>query len=265
MHTKLQDALTYVHQFGAADFFITFTSNPLWAEIRTTIQDQYPGHQAHEHPEIVSEVFSLKLKALMTLIRRGVLGRTRATVYSVEWQKRGLPHAHILVWMVPEDKPRPDDVDEYISAEIPDAQEDPVLHRIVTRTMVHGPCGDMNPASSCMRDGICSKAFPKTFQLQTEAPHLNTHTHDTEGGAQPTEVRYLIFGEGQPVWVIMVVETTLVLLTQTTLDMVMAVAATVGMVTVAAILKESHFLTTDGSYPITPTSPESWKHMLMWK
>ena len=37
MYTKLQDALTYVRQFGAADFFITFTSNPLWTEILTTI------------------------------------------------------------------------------------------------------------------------------------------------------------------------------------------------------------------------------------
>ena len=125
MHTKLQDALTYVRQLGAADFFITSTSNPLWNEIQTTIQDQYRGHQAHEHPEIVSDVFYLKLKGLMTLIRRSVLGRVRPTVYSVEWQKRGLPHAHILVWIVPEDKPRPDDVDDYVCAEIPDVREDP--------------------------------------------------------------------------------------------------------------------------------------------
>ena len=36
----------------------------------------------------------------------------------VEWQKRGLPHAHILIWLV--DKVRPEEIEKIISAEIPD-------------------------------------------------------------------------------------------------------------------------------------------------
>ena len=36
--------------------------------------------------------------------------------------------------------------------------------------MVHGPCGELNPAASCMRDGRCTKGFPKAFQPQTEVP-----------------------------------------------------------------------------------------------
>jgi hypothetical protein len=34
MWGKTQDALCYVQQFGAPDFFITFTCNPKWSEIQ---------------------------------------------------------------------------------------------------------------------------------------------------------------------------------------------------------------------------------------
>lgn len=57
----------------------------------------------------------------------------------VKWQRRGLPHAHILLWV--EEKIRPDAVDKVISAEFPDKTEDPTLHEIVkthdSRTMRH--------------------------------------------------------------------------------------------------------------------------------
>ncbi|GBP60936.1 hypothetical protein EVAR_51499_1 [Eumeta japonica] len=57
-----------------------------------------------------------------------VFGETRCWIYSVEWQKRGLPHAHILIWLV--EKIRPNEVDEVISAEIPNEQVDPGLHEL---------------------------------------------------------------------------------------------------------------------------------------
>ncbi|GBP83349.1 hypothetical protein EVAR_54366_1 [Eumeta japonica] len=59
-------------------------------------------------------------------------------MYSVEWQKRGLPHAHILVWFI--DKIRPEEIDSIISAEIPDPSTDQLLFDIVTTNMIHGPC-----------------------------------------------------------------------------------------------------------------------------
>ena len=83
-------------------------------------------------------------------------------VYVVEFQKRGLPHAHILLTVASEDKPIcPEDVDRLISAEIPDQTTDPLAYETVTKFMVHGPC------VSCLIDGKCSKLYPKRFCNQT--------------------------------------------------------------------------------------------------
>ncbi|XP_074097647.1 uncharacterized protein LOC141526512 [Cotesia typhae] len=56
----------------------------------------------------------------------------------------------------------PEHVDKLISAEIPDPMSDPTLFDIVTKNMLHGPCGDW-----CLVKNICSKKFPKSFRNET--------------------------------------------------------------------------------------------------
>jgi len=98
---------------------------------------------------------------LRLLTKESVFGEMQCYIYSVEWQKRGLPHIHILLWL--EDKMKPTDVDSIISAEIPDNNADPYLYDVITTTMLHGPCGPLNPRQVCMKDGqelsttICSR------------------------------------------------------------------------------------------------------------
>ncbi|KAL3614258.1 hypothetical protein CASFOL_042332 [Castilleja foliolosa] len=89
-------------------------------------------------------------------------------LYTIEFQKRGLPHCHTLIWVSPPYKVREAaDVDKYISAEIHDPSVDPELYKIVTELMMHGPCGLARLNSPCMREGTCSKSFPKTFEFSS--------------------------------------------------------------------------------------------------
>jgi hypothetical protein len=80
-----------------------------------------------------------------------------------------LPHAHILVWQDKEKRGEvtPALIDSFISAEIPDPVEDPLGYALVAEFMMHGPCGEDNPKCPCMKDGVCSKKFPKSFQDET--------------------------------------------------------------------------------------------------
>ena len=97
MQEYIQDAMTYVRHYGRPDLFVTFTCNPNWEEIKSLL---LPGQQSIHRHDIVTRVFKQKLKSLINLIvKYSVFGNTRCWLYSIEWQKRGLPHSHILVWL----------------------------------------------------------------------------------------------------------------------------------------------------------------------
>ena len=63
----------------------------------------------------------------------------------MEWQKRGLPHAHILTWLF--DKISSNEIDDVISAKIPDVDVDRSLHDIVVKNMIRGSCSELNENS----------------------------------------------------------------------------------------------------------------------
>ena len=100
------------------------------------------------------------------LINGAIFGTTHCHMSSIEWQKRGLPHSHILVWL--EEKLHPADVDPIISAEILNPKEDSVLYNIIKKHMIHGPCGALNRKSPCMKDGKCTKRYPRELLQETQ-------------------------------------------------------------------------------------------------
>jgi len=56
------------------------------------------------------------------------------------------------------------DIDKVISTEIPCAKKEPQLYACVKEHMMHRPCGLSNRSSSCMKNGSCSRFYPKKFQ-----------------------------------------------------------------------------------------------------
>lgn len=166
MIQNYQDAMCIVSRFGKPDLFITFTCNPKWKEI---VDNMKPYEQVCNRPDLVARVFYAKLYLLLDdLLKHHVLGIVLADVHVIEFQKRGLPHAHILLILREADKVRdPAHVDSIVCAEIPDPEQDPELHAIITQSMIHGPCGQMNLQSPCMDGDKCSKKIPKDFVDET--------------------------------------------------------------------------------------------------
>ena len=76
-----------------------------------------------------------------------------------EMAKRGLPHELILMWL--HDKITSNEIDDLISAEIPDENVDKGLYDIVVKNMIHGPCGTLNEKSPCMAIERCTKQYPR--------------------------------------------------------------------------------------------------------
>ena len=166
MHERQQDAMSYVRKYGHPDLFITTTTNPSWPEIKDNL---LPGQDPQDRPDMVARVFRLKVQKLLEMLKSEmVFGKPQAWLYSIEWQKRGLPHCHLLLWLSAEHRVTPDKIDSVICAEIPDPSVDPELHQIVMSNMVHGPCGCINPNSPCMQDGRCSKKYPKQYMAETQ-------------------------------------------------------------------------------------------------
>jgi len=169
-----QDAMAVVRKFGKPDLFITFTCNPEWPEIQVELLefDGNPAKKqaARSRPDLVSCVFKLKLAEFLGDIKNGMLGTVIVMIYVIEFQKRGLPHAHFLLILDAASKMEtPEEYDSMVSAEFPDPETHLEAYRTVTRCMVHEPCGEANLHAPCMVDGRCSKKYLRAFNNATHA------------------------------------------------------------------------------------------------
>ncbi|XP_035841358.1 uncharacterized protein LOC110919437 [Helianthus annuus] len=148
MLQQYQDAMAICRWAGTPDLFITMTCNPRWPEVDHHISATTPGQTASDRPDI--------------------LARTKAVIYTIEFQKRGLPHCHALLFLEPADKiGTTEDIDRYISAELPSELQDPAAFAVISKQMMHGPCGELNPSSPCMHNQKCTKGYPKNYCDET--------------------------------------------------------------------------------------------------
>ncbi|XP_063942408.1 uncharacterized protein LOC135150192 [Daucus carota subsp. sativus] len=126
MQQNFQDALAVCRHIGHPDIFLTMTCNSMWDEIQRMMA-YLPGCLSANSPDIISRVFRLKLEQLTNDIKKkSHFGRCVGVMYVVEFQKRGLPHVHMLIWLDgPSKKFLKENVDKFVSAEIPDPEVDP--------------------------------------------------------------------------------------------------------------------------------------------
>ena len=146
-----------------------------------------------------------KLKSGVLLLMRDIQFRSLCKIVAfmclVEFQKRGLPHAHILLIFNEIHRQKLHvDLDSFVSAEIPSVdfltatgqEQQEKLLQLVQAHMIHGPCGTFNMKSPCMTNNECSKHFPKKFADQSFFPESNSHPvyrrRSTEQGGATIEI-----------------------------------------------------------------------------
>ncbi|CAG8496235.1 7053_t:CDS:2 [Cetraspora pellucida] len=153
--TRVANALALARCRGNPSFFITMTTNPNWEEIRSQL---CPGQNASELTLIVVRAFHSRLGKLKDILRSH-FGEIAYIIDMIEFQKRGLPHAHIIMRVHPE--LLADQIDKIVSAELP--RENVHLEELVKKYMLHR----QQHSSRCLRNGNCIYRYPKPIVPET--------------------------------------------------------------------------------------------------
>ncbi|GJY50752.1 DNA helicase, partial [Tanacetum coccineum] len=142
MYSHYLDAFAFCRVHGNPSFFITFTCNVKWLEI-TEYMAQFPLLTTTDRADIVDRVFEMKIQLFVKYLRDvQPFGKVVAVLYTVEFLKQGLSHFNTLVWVHEASRiHRDENIDAYVSAELPSINTDPEWHKIVSELMIHGLCG----------------------------------------------------------------------------------------------------------------------------
>ena len=143
-----------IHEWGSPTFFLTFSCAEYEASDITSylrrvnnVPSSYDiGRLCTEDPISFSRQFSLKFHAFFkkVLVKGEVLGKVDHFYWKKEYQNRGAPHYHVLLWI--RDAPVIDQdepgkvlawIQERITCQIPDKETNPDLHRLVSRYQMH--------------------------------------------------------------------------------------------------------------------------------
>ena len=133
------------------------TCNSKWKELKEIFKKFPERTTPNDIPNITVRLFYAKFKMLLNdIIKHNIFGQVLSHLFLIEFQRRGLPHAHIIVTLHPNDKlVCPEAIDRYISAEIL-FSENLILQKLVIKRMLHGPHTD-----KCARKKYYSTIFKK--------------------------------------------------------------------------------------------------------
>jgi hypothetical protein len=165
---QISDSLAIAACHGNPTFFVTMTCNPEWPEIQSQLR---LGQDYTDIPIVVVRVFKRKLALLLLTLKTMFVnvGRPVYCIHCVEFQKRGLPHSHILM-KFPRDCIDPAEIDSIVSAEIPDNAADAEL---VRKFMMHShPLPNRPRSKYCQHESAdgtrtCRFHYPQPLQQET--------------------------------------------------------------------------------------------------
>ena len=177
MRQQYRDAMALSAYYGKATLFITFTCNGEWIEIQKELK---PWETYRDRPDLCARVFKLKLGEFIKDIHtNNIFGVTVAYVYTIEFQKRGLPHCHLLVILDQKYTPKIAlDYDKFVFAEIPNPLKQPKLYEKVISYMIHSDCSKQMKdfTYACRKNSQdkekCDKYFPKDYR--NESIHIDS-------------------------------------------------------------------------------------------
>ena len=159
-----------IREYGPPTLFLTFScaeyeSPDIINFLQTVnkVSSTYNiGKLCTEDPISVSRKFSLKFHAFFqkVIVRGGVLGEVDHFYWKKEYQARGAPHYHALLWIrnapvIGQDDPATvlSWIEERITCHIPDEEKNPGLNKLVTRYQMH-KC-----SAYCKRRRRCGNTF----------------------------------------------------------------------------------------------------------
>ena len=159
------------------------------------------GKLCTEDPVSVSRKFSMKFHAFFqTVLKKGeVLGTVDHFYWKKEYQARGAPHYHVLLWIKDAPVIGRDDPDkvlkwiqERITCHIPDKKSDPELHNLVTRYQLH-KCSSYCKRKRKVSITRCRFSFPRphceTAKLNSVSDSLKSRKRIYELARTDSEIR----------------------------------------------------------------------------
>uniref|UniRef100_A0A669E594 ATP-dependent DNA helicase n=1 Tax=Oreochromis niloticus TaxID=8128 RepID=A0A669E594_ORENI len=184
-----RDLFSMVRQIGTPQFFVTFSAAEMrWPEVIQAIKRQQGEEVDFEaldwsekceilrsNPVTTMRMFDKRVEALfrdLLFSPAQPLGEIIDYFYRVEFQHRGSPHIHMLLWIrekvevdVDDDQTVCDFVDRYISAQLPDPEKQPELHKKVAELQKHSK----NHTKTCFKsvNSGCRFGFPKPPATRT--------------------------------------------------------------------------------------------------
>ncbi|CAG9799443.1 unnamed protein product [Chironomus riparius] len=184
--SAMNELIAQIRCLGPPTYFLTFSCNDLnWLDMRKAllIADGRPNEDPasldmfttqiliEKYPVIVSRHFMIRVKALMRILKNNtdVFGGKMVDYWwRVEFQVRGSPHLHMVVWI--EDHPSFDTpegiekIDRNCSCEIPEEGSD--LYELVMKSQIHRhthTCSKNDPNSN-----VCRFSFPRQVCEETK-------------------------------------------------------------------------------------------------